>query len=555
MSEKRRRDDAEGEGGHAAGCNEPWPQSRVDSLDKFLQSVRERVLSDRHLDDNPLQIIVAHVSANQQALAEKFFPSWPCMSPECAAGEFETCCHVPRTSSSGSDGDPSAIMAASTPWTSRRDDLCPPAGKFVGTWEYPSGNAEEHRRGLHQRIGYPCVSDFEEGMRLEHCIKVGCDHAFSPRNYRHLWDGTTTTPADEWSMVVQGRKADRRPAPACQMAGGRRRVSIDELMQLPLVATAGLLKAEIIGIALYTGPMYEVYNCILQQQSFPPDLWQTFQHNHFPTTLTAIVSAVQKLGCVTPVALHEKLYRGNGGSQYLPSRFFSRDDMNVRGMTAYGFQSFTTSIEQAIIYARPDAQLPMVFVIEPSTDPLTGFADVSDFSQFPHERERLLPPCSFLHPDMLKSYSQEIPNHGSVEMVPMRATASHLDSLNELERKKKKFHIAEFETRVAELRERLENTARKHKAEDRLQTAAELNQKQNWKGKHHSVATLLDSIVAKVNEVLKRHQKISHKTFNSKHYAAIVQESLDCIRMAPSLLKLWLHDDTEYIHHLLQRGG
>jgi hypothetical protein len=66
------------------------------------------------------------------------------MSPECAAGEFETCCHVPRSSSSGSEVDPSAIMAASTPWTSRRDDLCPPAGKFVGTWEYPSGNAEEH---------------------------------------------------------------------------------------------------------------------------------------------------------------------------------------------------------------------------------------------------------------------------------------------------------------------------------------------------------------------------------------------------------------------------
>jgi hypothetical protein len=149
-------------------------------LDKFLQSVR--ILCESQIDNNPLEIIVAHVSTNRQALAEKFFPSWPCMSPECAAGEFEACCHVPRTSSNGIEVEPSM------PWTSRRDDLCPPAGKFVGTWEYPSGNAEEHRRGLHQRIGYPpCISEFKEGMLL----KLSINDTFC--RIRH-WTGNTREP-------------------------------------------------------------------------------------------------------------------------------------------------------------------------------------------------------------------------------------------------------------------------------------------------------------------------------------------------------------------------
>jgi len=552
MSEKRRR---EGEKEEPNSSGEFWPQSRVESLDKFLRSIREHVLSNKQLDVNPLEIALTHVSANRHTLTDNFFPSWPCMSPDCAVDDFESCPHVPRTSSSGSSGgaggDISVSMLASSPWCRKREDLSPPPCKFAegGLWEYPSGSAEEYRRGLAERIGYPCIAEIQEGMRLEHCNKIGCDYAFCPRNNRELWAGTKTTPKDEWHMVVEGTKAGRQEPPACQMSGGRRRISIDELLQLPLTKTADLCMEEIIGLALYTGPMYEIYNCILHQRGIPPDdHWSTFQHNHFPTTLCAIVSAVQKLGAVTSVKRGEKLYRGNGGKEYLPKRFFDFDEMNVRGMTAYGFQSFTTDIDRALKYAKPDETLPMVFVVEPTADPLSGFADVSEFSQFPHERERLLPPCSFLHPDALKVHDEEVPKHGRVQFVPMRATASQSPSLQELAEKKKKIHVAEFENRVAQLREQLEKYAVKHNAEDRLRLPSELAQRGSWKGKVHSVKTLLDSVVAKVKIVLKRHEDKHYSEFNTKRYADIVQESLDCVRMAPSLLKLWLRDKTEYIH-------
>lgn len=534
MSGKRLRDD---DCSAPAACDCSWSTSRLRSLDLLLSAVREQVLSNEHRKANPVEAIIAYLSRNSQELLSEFFPSWPCMSVDCAAVGYA---HCPHAASASTEIDPPVCVAAGTPWTLSRNDLCPPI-KLPDTWEYPSGDAEDHRNGLAERIGYPILCNVKDGMRNEHCVKTGCDHAFAPRNAN--WFDTTTTPQDEWAIVVEGRDA-----PEHQMSGGRRRISIAELKQLPVVTKAGLREEEIIGIALYTGPMYEIYNCILNQQSHPASLWNTFRLNRFPTTLSAIVSAIQKLSAATPLNVNEKLYRGNGGSQYLPRRFIERDDVNVRGMAPYGFQSFTTCIDEALKYAKPNdrAQLPMVFVIEPSADPLTGFADVSEFSQYPHECERLLPPLAFLHPDgTRKSYT-----YRSVEFVPMRVTASHAPSLDELEGKKKKIHITEFENRVVELREALQSKARKRKAADRLQTPNEQSQRQYWQGKEHSVDSLIESIVQKVEEVLQRHKLIDHMDFNKKRYAAIVQEALDCLRMAPSLLNVWLMDETQFIHHV-----
>ena len=182
-----------------------------------------------------------------------------------------------------------------------RDVLCPLV-KPDKTSEYPCGDAEDHRRSLAERIGYPNLCNIMDGMRNEHCLKTGCEKSFKPRNYPL----STTTPKAEWRFVVEGQSV-----PQLQMSSGRRRISIDELMQLPLTKSANLRVEEVIGIVLYTGPMYEIYNCILNQRSHPADsdkLWDTYQHNRFPTTLWAIVSAIQKLGASTPLNLGEKLY-------------------------------------------------------------------------------------------------------------------------------------------------------------------------------------------------------------------------------------------------------
>jgi len=69
-------------------------------------------------------------------------------------------------------------------------------------------------------------------------------------------------------------------------------------------------------------------------------------------------------------------------------------------------------------------------------------------------------------------------------------------------------HVAEFEKRVAELREQLEKTARKHRAEERLQRPCEQSQKQLWNGVEHNVAMLIHAMVKKAEDAVQRHREL-----------------------------------------------
>jgi hypothetical protein len=81
-----------------------------------------------------------------------------------------------------------------------------------------------------------------------------------------------------------------------------------------------LRREEVIAVILYTGPMYMMYNCVLARWSNPAAMWDTLRrgNNLFTTTLSVLVSAVQKLSSITVIPDGLKLYRGTGGLVYLP---------------------------------------------------------------------------------------------------------------------------------------------------------------------------------------------------------------------------------------------
>jgi hypothetical protein len=128
----------------------------------------------------------------------------------------------------------------------------------------------EFRAGLASRIGtllplsfivtsafyilYCCPGlpnpNFEAAMAAEHCSLGGCDHEFTTGNYR-----ITTTPQKEWFYIVGDENGQRQECPESDMGHGRRIVSIDERMQEPKVVRAGLNRAEVIALVMYSGPM------------------------------------------------------------------------------------------------------------------------------------------------------------------------------------------------------------------------------------------------------------------------------------------------------------
>ena len=113
------------------------------------------------------------------------------------ADDIQSCFHVEVVSSTSSGsassgGELSFSVQDRSLWPSsvRRDECSPPPGKFDGEiWEQASGSVEDYRRGLDERVAYPCISPFKHGMRIEHCIKAGCGHHFAPNQlcYRMVW--------------------------------------------------------------------------------------------------------------------------------------------------------------------------------------------------------------------------------------------------------------------------------------------------------------------------------------------------------------------------------
>ena len=91
------------------------------------------------------------------------------------------------------------------------------------------------------------ILDFERAMETEHCSKGGCDFVFTTTNYQ-----VTTTPRTEWRVVQGGPGAAIEEV---NMSHGRVIQDIDELAAKPIARESGLIRAEVVGVVLYTGPM------------------------------------------------------------------------------------------------------------------------------------------------------------------------------------------------------------------------------------------------------------------------------------------------------------
>ena len=83
------------------------------------------------------------------------------------------------------------------------------------------------------------------------------------------------------------------------------------------------------------------------------------------------------------------MWRGFKGAT-LPKEFFQPNSSGVRGGIEYGFSSTTTDRAQAVSYAQGSAST----IFEMQMGMVDRGADLSWLSQYPHEKEVLLPPLT-----------------------------------------------------------------------------------------------------------------------------------------------------------------
>ena len=91
--------------------------------------------------------------------------------------------------------------------------------------------------------------NFENAMKLEHCLKKGSGHEFTTDNYQ-----ITTCARNEWKIIVESE------VDLADMHNSRKIPSIEDLYNSVLAREAGLRRVEVIAIVLYTGPMVYILN-------------------------------------------------------------------------------------------------------------------------------------------------------------------------------------------------------------------------------------------------------------------------------------------------------
>jgi ankyrin repeat protein len=379
-------------------------------------------------------------------------------------------------------------------------------------------------------------------MRMEHMTCGGSDFVFVSGNYK-----LQTKARDEWLYVVGDENGRRLTPPALVMGHGRVIQSIDELLRKPLAQAAKLTREEMIAIVMYTGPAFVLYNAVLRQ--FPADIYNVFKdgNNLFPTTIFVLVSAVNKLSRCMNIPPGTLLYRGLGGTLEFPDRFTRADPNcatpNALGFLEYGFMSTTADKSVAVQYSGVKDGKPRAGILQISPNSVDRGADISEFSQYPAEREFLFVPYSFIQGEG-RQRTEVVAGGGVLTVVPVRVNINlKTETTEELKEKKKRLHLVSARAMVEEVRYELGEWAKSAEAAARLQ-------KDISKGSDGATPHILaDAIVEQCERVVRQHEATPLEEYvGDSTFRALVSEILDSKAWAKEQKELWMRDSSQLIY-------
>ena len=186
------------------------------------------------------------------------------------------------------------------------------------------GADELFAAGIDAIVG-PMDVQYIRAMYNEHCLVSGASQSFT------TFEVMETTPQREWLFVVGSAGLDRKTwtfdiagaEPVVEegmMVQGRNAKKLSALLHSPEAKRASLSAAEVVGLRLYTGPMYLKYNAVLRGMA-----GATAGGTSYCNTIHLISSGLCKLIRISEPPAGMVLYRGNAGMA-LPSGFLEPDE-------------------------------------------------------------------------------------------------------------------------------------------------------------------------------------------------------------------------------------
>ena len=374
-------------------------------------------------------------------------------------------------------------------------------------------------------------------MRAEHCSLGGHDYKLYAGNY-----GITSKPLQEWLYVVGDDKGNRTPCP--DMGHGRRIVSIEEHLEKPIAKKAKLTRAEMIAVVLYTGPMFVVYNGILRR--YPKELYEVFEKsdNRFSTTIFVLVSAVQKLSRCMNIPAGMMLYRGLGGTLELPDSFTIADPNGCKGYCEFGFMSTTADRSVAVQYSGVKDKKPQASIMEIRPNAIDRGADISDFSQYPGEKEFLFVPMSYVQ-GRERCRVEVGPGGGVLKVIPVGVNINiKTETVEQLTGKKKSMHISAFKSVIDETKQWMRAYAEEG---GRAQTRAATDNQYAW----YDISKFISKAIEQMQAIMDADARLPDVDYvNDLKYKALVSRMLSAQDWSKQKLMLWLENQESSIANL-----
>ena len=351
-------------------------------------------------------------------------------------------------------------------------------------------------------------------------------------------------------------KGQRMPCP--DMGHERRIVPIEELLQRPLAKKAKLTRAEMIAVVLYTGPMFVVYNGILRQ--YPKELYDVFvkSDNRFSTTIFVLVSAIQKLSRCMHIPAGMLLFRGLGGTLELPDSFTIADENGCKGWTEFGFMSTTADRAVAVQYSGVKDRKPQASIMEIRPNAVDRGADISEFSQYPGEREFLFVPMSYVQGE--ERCRMEVGPGGGVLKVFSVDISINLktETVEELTGKKKSMHVTAFKSVIEETKQWMHACAEAGgRAQARAATDKEYgftnysDEKADGSYGVRDISWFISETMEQMQAIKEADAKLPDSDYvNDLKYKALVTRMLSSQEWAKQKLWLWLDNQETDIRNV-----
>jgi hypothetical protein len=172
-------------------------------------------------------------------------------------------------------------------------------------------------------------------------------------------------------------------------------------------------------------------------------------------------------------------------------------------------------------------------------------ADISEFSQYPGEKEFLYLPCSFVQRAQQCAGRVAIVDGGLVTFVPVKVNLNlKTETVEELKEKKKRLHLVSARAMVEEVRYELGEWAKSEEAKSRGQRDVWCND--------NDIGFLVDQIVWQCQNVVERHKAATSEDYvDDGTFRALVGEILDTKAWAKEKKELWMQDSSQNIELIL----